>query len=75
MGMRIEGALERISCVPVRRTLRRQLETRTIQDQEAALLAEILESLSAPGAQHTGGGCPPSIAACGSPIPPPWPRW
>ena len=46
----IECALEQISCVPVLRTLRRQLETGTIQYQEAALLAEILESLSPPDA-------------------------
>jgi hypothetical protein len=55
----IACALEQISCVPVLRTLRRQLETGTIQYQEAALLAEILESLSAPSAQPTGGGVPP----------------
>jgi transposase-like protein len=55
----IECALEQISCVPVLRTLRRQLETGTIQYQEAALLAEILESLSAPSAQPSGGGVPP----------------
>ena len=54
----IECALEQISCVPVLRTLRRQLETGTIQYQEAALLAEILESLSPPGAQHAGAGVP-----------------
>jgi transposase-like protein len=34
------------------------LETGTIQYQEAALLAEILESLSPPGAQHAGAGVP-----------------
>ena len=54
----IECALEQISCVPVLRTLRRQLETGTIQYQEAALWAEILESLSPPDAQHAGAGVP-----------------
>ena len=51
-------ALAQISCVPVRRTLRGQLDTGTIQYQEAALLAAILESLSPPGAQHAGAGGP-----------------
>ncbi len=54
----IESALEQISCVPVLRTLRRQLEDGTIQYQEAALLSEILESLSPPGTQHAGAGVP-----------------
>jgi hypothetical protein len=44
----IESALEQISCVPVLRTLRRQLEVGAVHDQEASLLAEMLESLSLP---------------------------
>jgi hypothetical protein len=58
-GAHLACALEHIACVPVRRTRRRPLETGTIPSQEAALLAEILESLSAPSAQPTGGGVPP----------------
>ena len=46
----IESALEQISCVPVLRTLRRQLEVGAVQYQEARLLTEILESLSPPAA-------------------------
>jgi transposase-like protein len=41
----IESALEQISCVPVLRVLRRQLETGHVQYQEAWLLTELLESL------------------------------
>jgi hypothetical protein len=44
----IESALEQISCVPVLRSLRRQLEAGHVQYQEAYLLTEILESLSLP---------------------------
>jgi hypothetical protein len=44
----IEGALEQISCVPVLRTLRRQLEAGHVRYHEAYLLTEILESLAPP---------------------------
>jgi len=44
----IESALEQISCVPVLRVLRRQLETGHVQYQEAWLLTELLESLARP---------------------------
>ena len=54
----IEGALEQISCVPVLRTLRRQLEAGHVQYQEAALLTEILESLSAPADLYASLGVP-----------------
>jgi hypothetical protein len=52
----MESALEQISCVPVLRTLRRQLEAGTIQYQEAYLLSELLEGLSAPVGLSAGGG-------------------
>jgi transposase-like protein len=58
-GANMECAVAQISCVPVRRTRRRQLETGTIQSHEAALLAASLESLAAPSAQPPGGGGPP----------------
>jgi transposase-like protein len=54
----IESALEQISCVPVLRTLRRQLEAGAVQYQEAHLLTEILESLSPPAALCASGGMP-----------------
>jgi transposase-like protein len=54
----IESALEQISCVPVLRTLRRQLEAGAVQYQEAHLLTEILESLSPPAALCASGGVP-----------------
>src|SRR5262245_58252021 len=44
----VESALEQISCVPVRRTLRRQLEAGQVHYQEAALLTEMLESRALP---------------------------
>jgi hypothetical protein len=59
----IEGALEQISCVPGLRTLRRQLEAGAVHDQEASLLAELMESLSVPAA-HPAGWSMPS-ADCG----------
>ncbi|MGH8055663.1 MAG: hypothetical protein ACREOH_00290, partial [Candidatus Entotheonellia bacterium] len=43
----IESALEQISCVPVLRVLRRQLEAGQVHYQEAHLLTEMLETLSA----------------------------
>jgi hypothetical protein len=52
----MESALEQISCVPILRTLRRQLEAGTIQYQEAYLLSELLEGLSAPVGLSAGGG-------------------
>jgi transposase-like protein len=54
----IEGALEQISCVPVLRTLRRQLEAGHVQYQEAYLLTEILESLSLPASLDASSGVP-----------------
>jgi transposase-like protein len=54
----IECALEQISCVPVLRMLRRQLAAGTIRYQEAHLLSEMLESLSAPVGLSAGGGVP-----------------
>src|SRR5215510_16292116 len=50
----IECALEQISCVPVLRTLRRQLETGHGQYQEAWLLTEVLKNLSLPAPQLAG---------------------
>ena len=44
----MEGALEQISCVPVQRTLRRQLTTGQVHYQEAWLLTELLERRSTP---------------------------
>jgi hypothetical protein len=54
----IESALEQISCVPVLRTLRRQLEAGAVHDQEAWLLAELLESLSLPATPPVGWSVP-----------------
>jgi len=54
----IEGALEQISCVPVLRTLRRQLEAGTVHYQEAYLLTELLENLSLPATLPAGGSGP-----------------
>jgi transposase-like protein len=54
----IEAALEQISCVPVLRTLRRQLEAGHVQYQEAYLLTEILESLSPPPSPAANWGLP-----------------
>jgi hypothetical protein len=59
----IECALEQISCVPVLRTLRRQLEAGHVHDQEAALLTELLESLSLPATPPAGWSVP--SADCG----------
>jgi hypothetical protein len=44
----IESALEHISCVPVLRTLRRQLEAGQVHDQEAWRWTEFLETRSLP---------------------------
>jgi transposase-like protein len=54
----LESALEQISCVPVRRTLRRQLEVGEVHYQEAWLLTELLESRSAPAVSGIGGNGP-----------------
>ena len=54
----IEGALEQISCVPVLRVLRRQLETGHVQYQEAWLLTELLESQASPAAPYAGWSMP-----------------
>ena len=54
----IEGALEQISCVPVLRTLRRQLAAGQVQYQEAWLLTELLESRSTPAVPCLGWSGP-----------------
>jgi transposase-like protein len=59
----IECALEQISCVPVLRTLRRQLEAGHVHYQEAALLTELLESPSLPATPPAGWSVP--SADCG----------
>ena len=55
----IESALEQISCVPVLRVLRRQLETGQVQYQEAWLLTELLESGARPATPLAGWSVPP----------------
>jgi len=55
----IESALEQISCVPVLRVRRRQLETGHVQYQEAWLLAEMLETLAMPATPPAGWSVPP----------------
>src|SRR5256712_5912331 len=50
----IESALEQISCVPVLRVLRRQLETGHVQYHEAWLLTELLENLARPAMPPAG---------------------
>jgi len=54
----IESALEQISCVPVLRALRRQLEAGQVQYQETALWRELLEHLSPPAGLYTSLGVP-----------------
>ena len=54
----LERALEQISCVPVLRTLRRQLEAGQVHYQEAWLLTEMLESLSLSAPPPTGWSGP-----------------
>jgi transposase-like protein len=54
----IACALEQISCVPVLRVLRQQLETGQVHYQEAALLTEMLESLSLPALPPAGWSGP-----------------
>jgi transposase-like protein len=55
----IKSALEQLSCVPVLRVLRRQLETGHVQYQEAWLLTELLESLARPATPPAGWSVPP----------------
>jgi hypothetical protein len=50
----IQRALEQISCGPVLRALRRQFEAGQVQDQEAWLLTEVLESQASPAAPSAG---------------------
>jgi transposase-like protein len=54
----IQSALEQISCVPVLRALRRQLEAGQVQYQEAWLLTELLESQASPAAPYAGWSVP-----------------
>src|SRR2546430_16067910 len=54
----IESALEHISCVPVLRTLRRQLEAGQGHYQEAWLLTELLEARSLPAPPPAGWSGP-----------------
>jgi hypothetical protein len=54
----IESAWEQISCVPVRRVLRRQLTAGQVHDQAAALLTAMLESLSWPVSPPVGWSGP-----------------
>ncbi len=55
----IASALEQISCVPVRRVRRRQLETGHVQYHEAWLLTELLENLARPPTPPAGWSVPP----------------
>jgi hypothetical protein len=52
------GAWEQISCVPVRRTLRRQVEAGPVHSQEASLWTALLEHLSLPATLPAGGSVP-----------------
>jgi transposase-like protein len=54
----IESALEQISCVPVLRTLRRQLAAGHVQYHEAWLLTELLENWPLPARPPAGWGMP-----------------
>src|SRR5712691_7733020 len=54
----IESALEQIACVPVLRTLRRQLEAGQVHYQEAWLLSELLETRSLSGPPPVGWSGP-----------------
>jgi hypothetical protein len=54
----IQSALEQISCVPVLRALRRQLEAGQGQYQEAWRLTELLESQASPAAPSAGWRVP-----------------
>jgi transposase-like protein len=59
----IESALAQISCVPVLRTLRRQLAAGHVQYQETWLLTELLESRALPAGLDASNGVPSS--GCG----------
>lgn len=54
----LESALEQISCVPVLRVLRRQLEAGQVHDEEAWLLTEFLESRALPAGLAVSRGVP-----------------
>lgn len=54
----LESALEQSSCVPVLRTLRRQLAAGQVQYQEAWLLTELLENGPLPARPPAGWGVP-----------------
>lgn len=54
----LESALAQISCVPVLRALRRPWEAGQGQDQETALVRELLEHLSPPAGLYTSLGVP-----------------
>jgi transposase-like protein len=54
----LESALEQISCVPVLRTLRRQLEAGQVHYAEAWLLTELLESRLLPAGLEACHGVP-----------------
>lgn len=69
----IERALEQISGVPVRRTLRRQLEAGHVQYQEAYLLTEVLESQSPPPGPYAEWGLPSADRGMKLVDPPRWP--
>ena len=71
----MEGALERMCCVPVLRVLRRQLEVGAVHYQEASLLGEMLESLSLPAPRLPAGACPPQIRGMRLANPLPWRCW
>jgi hypothetical protein len=65
---KVEGALAQLSCVPVRRTLRRQLETGPVHSHEAWRLTAWLAHRSLPGRQRAGTG-PAPIGGYRSPTP------
>jgi hypothetical protein len=54
----VESALEQIACVPVLRTLRRQLEAGTVPYPEAHLVRESRESLAPPAGLDASGEVP-----------------
>jgi hypothetical protein len=54
----IASALEQVSCVPVLRTRRRQLEAGQVHDQEAGWLTARLEGRATPAGLGRGGNEP-----------------
>jgi hypothetical protein len=54
----LASALAQISCVPVRRTLRRQLAAGQVHDQEAWLWTALLESRSLPAGLNASHDVP-----------------